>query len=1441
MAELIPVSGNDSLQRCGDVVFVHGLNGNPGDYWGASDSYWPKWLGDALPDVGVWSLGYENAAFRRRRFSPISFFLGLFAGRGFAMPLVHRAWNVLLRLETYEVGQRPLVFITHSMGGLLVKQILRTARDCPADSFEGTLLQNTKGVCFIATPHIGADLANLISKMKILFKNNISVDELKAHASQLLELHRWYLNYVTTDGVETQTISFFETRPTPVVGLVVEAGDANPGIPRAGCYPLDDDHSSICKPKSQTAELHLKTVKFVARCLRSEGDSGWSGQPGPPPRPRCLPMGPNGIISGQGSIVSEIGGRVDTQIEYTKSASEDFRFDLEIDEAELCVKNKDADRAKALLERVMRQHWDELSQQQKYRVKAGLANVAHSQGRDFEAGKFLLEAKDYFPESERAQINEALAFEFMRDECQAHSLATELLKTYPSSSKLVGIYIRTAPPEASLEELAANASRVHTKDAEVCTALALRAMRLHRFDRAEEYARAAIEANPDWFGPRFILGQSLLHSQLARTARLQWQGQSSLDVGRLREAVTVIDDAIGTLAEGSFLLTDALVIRGWAKHLMGDVVGAEKDFGEATERSPSNPEALHRYAAFLAEVGRNGESIAQLRRSLTIRKQADVELFLANMLSLSGEEVDRRDASMLFVKLATSNDDYLKSGVFDVNPERVQFQRMAAFYSAVEMLVSMGRYDEAEDFLGRVPSDKIGLSGLCSARSKIHLARGDAQEASRLADEALRNIAEASSDLDVRSLALQLSALGRYKEALTLWLRINEAAVSVSDVRPLVRCAEEVGRFDVILKVAKAARDAGIGDTWLFDKEVGILEQFDVKSAIDLLQERLERQPSDTHARMVLSYLGLRWKKPELIDARSESLPSVEEVAPSGGAIAVEILRRHGDLKDALRYAYELVRRYPDVSEPNEAYIRLFLDPSSKPLPRLEVSRVDVGIAVRYVEADGREDWIIIEDSPNPRHGFKEFPPSHPLAKALSGSHVGDTVTLAKTGGRDRTALIKEVLSKYVFRFHEIVRNWQLNFQDRPFVQMFHVVGKDPETGEEKPDFTDLKLIADRQFQETNEALEHYRTRLMPLHVLAHRVGCEPFLGAFVVASHPDFEIRSNRAGDAEQMAAMDLLGSNPTLVLDLTALAMAWMLDLGGLLKKWRGKLVISQSTEMELRSAKEKFATRAVSVGHYGKTEKGYFLETESPETRRAELDAFTAFMDTVLEVCEVRGCPALAEFDPEKRDAYIGVFGQHGIESILLAQTPNHALWTDDITVGDIATAEFGVRRIWVQPFMAHSVNIKMFTFEEYIIDVAKLVGYDYHATSFNLFVAVKAGSMAFWDAEKWPFNKMLNQFTNPSIPAEQVVLFASSILSDMYKDTVLAGTRQATLIRILEQIASRKNGIELVHVFLKLVPKVFGVNVLAADEVREVSLAWLAQAERRLIIPPGDTPA
>jgi triacylglycerol esterase/lipase EstA (alpha/beta hydrolase family) len=254
MSELISVSGCENAGRTGDVVFVHGLGGNSREYWMSDkadpSTFWPAWLGEERPDLGVWSLGYDAAKF---------------AWQGSAMPLFDRAKNALALLDTDGIGERPVVFITHSMGGLLVKQMIQNGLTLGDTRWEA-ITNRTKGVCFIATPHTGADLASYMKFLSSLL-TTVAVKDLEANAPQLRSLNEWYKNHAYT---RFTTEAYCEKRVTGWKGLgviVVDDRSADPNIPGVSPIPLDEDHLSICRPASRDSLLYKRVRRLVGDCL----------------------------------------------------------------------------------------------------------------------------------------------------------------------------------------------------------------------------------------------------------------------------------------------------------------------------------------------------------------------------------------------------------------------------------------------------------------------------------------------------------------------------------------------------------------------------------------------------------------------------------------------------------------------------------------------------------------------------------------------------------------------------------------------------------------------------------------------------------------------------------------------------------------------------------------------------------------------------------------------------------------------------------------------------------------------------------------------------------------------------------------------------------------------------------------------------------------------
>ena len=204
----------------------------------------PFWLGEEL-QANVWTFGYDAPRFG-------------YVGQG--MPRFDLASNLLEYLEVNDIGDRPLIFVTHSMGGLVVKEVIRTAQNFDDKK---AIIEQTQGIVFLSTPHQGSHLANLIDNINVLTRATVNVQELKAHSPQLSELNEWYRQNVDNLGIKTQV--FFETQPMSGV-LVVDRDSANPAMKDVKPVAIPADHNSIAKPQKNDL-VYLSVKKFVKKYL----------------------------------------------------------------------------------------------------------------------------------------------------------------------------------------------------------------------------------------------------------------------------------------------------------------------------------------------------------------------------------------------------------------------------------------------------------------------------------------------------------------------------------------------------------------------------------------------------------------------------------------------------------------------------------------------------------------------------------------------------------------------------------------------------------------------------------------------------------------------------------------------------------------------------------------------------------------------------------------------------------------------------------------------------------------------------------------------------------------------------------------------------------------------------------------------------------------------
>ncbi|KAK1826132.1 hypothetical protein QBC39DRAFT_335302 [Podospora conica] len=352
-----------------DIVFVHGLKGSPRSTWEASanettsfaDSsssnlrsrfkdlfrpkasatappqpessnksptptssaiFWPNdFLAKDLSEARIWTYGYNADAIG-----------GVFQARNKNSISQHgRDLSVQIEREVLAANGDPVLFVAHSLGGIIVKDALHRSQDCQ---------ERCKLVVFLGTPHRGSDAADwgkIAANLAILAlqdSNRKVLDALQVDSEVLDNINLNFTNILDQSNGRIRVHSFQEGRGmTGIKGLsgkVVSDFSSKLDLSRRieTVESIDADHRQMARCPSQSCHQYraIRGVLKDALKLSSGKDALIPHVPGPPlssqapveveaappvashPSLRCLyiPMPRNGHFVGRQDVLETL-------------------------------------------------------------------------------------------------------------------------------------------------------------------------------------------------------------------------------------------------------------------------------------------------------------------------------------------------------------------------------------------------------------------------------------------------------------------------------------------------------------------------------------------------------------------------------------------------------------------------------------------------------------------------------------------------------------------------------------------------------------------------------------------------------------------------------------------------------------------------------------------------------------------------------------------------------------------------------------------------------------------------------------------------------------------------------------------------------------------------------------------------------------------------------
>ncbi|KAL6160786.1 hypothetical protein ACJQWK_02202 [Exserohilum turcicum] len=258
---------DDSKDNRGvDIVAIHGLNGNAYTTWEHENG--TLWLRDLLqrdlPGSRIYTYGYPSELFWSHSVAKLRDYSGNLLSSLAAVP---------------ERRQRPIIFVCHSLGGIVCKQALVLAHE--NDHLYGDTISAFSAIVFFGTPHRGsavADVGKMIGRvvnmcMRASLITGIS-GSIRDDLLTILESNSQALNDLAVSSRNRlrnlEIVTFYETEMMPGLSeLIVHQSSAIMEIPCEEVIPLYANHRTMCRFGGATDGGYICTLNVMKRLSKT--------------------------------------------------------------------------------------------------------------------------------------------------------------------------------------------------------------------------------------------------------------------------------------------------------------------------------------------------------------------------------------------------------------------------------------------------------------------------------------------------------------------------------------------------------------------------------------------------------------------------------------------------------------------------------------------------------------------------------------------------------------------------------------------------------------------------------------------------------------------------------------------------------------------------------------------------------------------------------------------------------------------------------------------------------------------------------------------------------------------------------------------------------------------------------------------------------------------
>ena len=946
---------------------------------------------------------------------------------------------------------------------------------------------------------------------------------------------------------------------------------------------------------------------------------------------------------------------------------------------------------------------------------------------------------------------------------EAVTRSDALVIAHPTFDRGWAVWVRSRPAKSSPRSACRRIPRNLRRDADVAAALSTLHRRARSWRGAIAYARVALRGVPGRVPAMALLGTVLLEYALQSTSFKAPHGLRVENESPVREAIGLLSQAIDVFKDKELnnMLAVCLANRGAARRLIGEFEAADEDVREAYRVFPTSAVAIARYVSLLDRKNEYADVIRVIDAAGSAGDDAASQFFLALALQRRGQPGDYDRAKNVLRRLIGRGVDALGNSFSDV------------VGLLCNLLLAEGNRADAIKVLEELPagaiSEPLRVARLAELRASAAVTKEKVEHEVDTPTD-LGPQSESAVDSQPTTGALEPSAVELVRQAATdaieagdalSCLEIGHIALRLGDARTAADLLSELVepvRWDqtthVLLEALfKAGRDLALVNACQALRTAGVLNRnvawYEARAlvrngeptrAMDVIATWLAQHPDDREAHLQHGLIAVHAGRLAEACFDIDLLPRVTDFrSAEAGAAMPEYLRTGGKAREALRFAYELHRRFPAAEAARHALITsVWMLPRSDPPIDVSVLRerpVDGSTAVTFrTISDGSIFDMFIEELPI---ADDEHPPTHPLIRAAWGMRAGSHIDV---DGREYE--IAAVNDKMIKRAADRLADYERRFPNSDQMVRYEVPDAPADPTDPRSVLGKVWDVLAADDKRRRQSLELYMSQQVPLSTIAKLLE-RPVVRmmAHVASTASGGRIIAN-AGHDDAVAAR-LMKRMGQLVLDETAIGTVYLLGLDERLSELPFKLIVPESALAPLARMARDFAGN--SGGQIAVHDGKFFLDDLSDDRRGAMIGRLTRLVDNLKRHCEVEGGLARQKLPDADREGLLRVTTEGTLDAIAIARERGVPLWTDDEALVPLCLRGLSITRVWTQRVLM-SKGVDRALYRRCVLD---LVRARYEFVRLSIDDVISAMSDAEWRSSARALQPLFNYLGRHSI--------------------------------------------------------------------------------------------